>query len=262
MFNEFIDNLKNWQNLAGAFLGAATPISFWFFVEWNRKRKKSKEDLYYLEKLLIYDINAVIENHRTIKYFIEKRLTELISRINQATREGKYGVHTAFFPLFSHPADENLFNINTGSSYLDNKLLQISGMTKDFSFAIDDLRNQFSSTVALNYKIAFDKLNAPVPQNNEYKRNIEGFIKIIKNVLFEKNEKTYMRVLVNALVAVNTIMDMGIIRWRFKFSPSFKFFRNKQNLEKFRGEVFDRIDQFLEEKIDVKVKTFEEAYLS
>ena len=261
MFSEFIDILKNWQNLAGAFLGAAAPISFWFYIERNRKQRKFKEDLYYLEKLLTYNINIVTQNHKTIKDFIEKRLVELINRIDQTTGERKYALHTAFLPLFSHPTDENLFNINTNSGYLDNKLLQISAMTKDFSLAIDDLRNQFSSTVAVNFKLAVNKLNSPVAQNNEYKRNIEEFIKAVKRDLFEKNEKFYIEALVSARVAANKLRDIGLLRWRIKFSPYFKFFINRRKLEKFQSESFDRIDQFFKEKVDTQIKEIEEKYM-
>lgn len=258
MDSEFIDTLisilKNWQNLLGAFLGAAIPISFWFYIEWYRKRKKFKEGLYYLEKLLVYNINAVGESHRTIKDFIKNRLVELIDRIDQATVEKRYAVHTAFLPLFSYPTDENLFSINTNSGYLDNKLLQIFGMTKDFSLAIDDLRNQFSSTVELNYKLAFGKLNGPVPQNNEYKKNIEEFIKVVERDLFGKNEKIYIKALVSTRVAVSKIRDIGLQRWRIKFSPSFKFFMDNKKLEKFKSETFDRIDQFLKKEVDVQIE--------
>jgi hypothetical protein len=259
--NEFINILKNWQSILGAFLGAATPISFWFYIEWNRRREKQKESLYYVERLLVYNINAVIESHKTIKIFIENHLARLIEGINQATEEGRYATHTAFLPLFSYPVDEGLFNISTNSDYLDNKLLQACGMTKDFSLAIEDLRNQFSSTIETNQKMAFDKLNGPKAQNEEFKKNVQEFIRIIERDLFEKNEKVYLKILISTRITAKKLYKIGLWRWRMKFSSSFKFFINKKRLEKFRKEAFDHIDDFFKEEVDAEVRRIEEGLI-
>ncbi len=255
------DFLYEWQTLIGAFLGAATPISLWFLTEWYQSREKQKEHLYRLEKFLVYSINNAIDAHETTKYFIENRLMELINNINERTKNDIYSVDTAFLPLLSmHNIDENLLNINTGSNYIDNELFQVFKMSKDFAIGIDDLRQQFMNTIQVNREMSFKKLNSPKIQNEAYKINIQDFINTVNRDFFDKNVKIYIQSLVSTRVGLNTLRDMGIIRWQIKFGPDFKYFKNKQNLKKFYDNTHEHINTFLKEKVDIEVKKIESSY--
>lgn len=257
MYYQFI---YEWQALIGALVGAATPISLWFLKELYQDYKNRRKKLDYLEKLLVYNINSVIDARNTINSFLENKLRELIQWISESN-EKTYSVETAFFPLFSmHPIDENILDFCTGSGYLDDKMIQVVRMSKDFSLGIDDLRRQFAYTLEINRDMAFKKLIPPDDQKNQYKINIEEFRKTVKQDLFEKNIKTYIRLLATVRIGVNTLRDLGVVRWRFKFSPSFRYFRNNRDLQKFRKEAFERIDKFLKEKIDTQVEEFENFY--
>lgn len=253
--------LYEWQTLIGSFLGATTPISIWFLTEWYKKHNNRKKHLYNLEKLLVYNINNLIDARNTINHFISVRLLELVDNIKSRIGEDVYSCDIAFFPLFSiHPPDENILEINTESGYLDNKLIQTIKMSKDFAIAIDDLRQQFMNTIQVNRDMAFSKLNPPKFQNEAYLRNIEEFRNVVKRDIFEKNIKVYMRTIVSTRVALNVFRDLGIIRWRFKFEPHFKYFKNRQDLKKFRDNIYELIDKFLEEKINFEVNKMEDFY--
>ena len=253
--------IYKWQALIGALVGAATPISLWFLKELYQRHKNHKDDLYRLEKFLVYNINNVVDARNTIYNFIENKLGELIERIKQNT-DNAYSIDVAFFPLFTvHPIiDENIISLNTGSGYLDNKIIKIFKISNDFASAIDDSRRQFAYTAEISRNIAFMKLVSPVNQKYQYIQNIEAFREMVRRDLFDKNIKVYIQTLVSAHVGINFLRDIGIFRWRFKFSPRFRYFRNKQELKKFGEETHERLDKFFERKVDAQVKKIEILY--
>lgn len=249
------DFIYEWQGLIGSLLGAATPISLWFLTEWHRKRSERKKHLYNLEKFLVYSINNAIDAYNTINHFIEKRLSKLIEHVKENNNNGAYSVDNAYFPLFSvYPINENVLDVDTESGYIDNKIIQIMKLSKDFALSIDDLRRQFTDTMKINRSMAFNRLNPSHIHNETYIRNLEEFKTIVKQDMLEKNVKIYIKILVNARVGVNTLRDIGVNHWRFKFSPSFKYFKDQRELKKFKDSTFERIDQFLEEKINAQLE--------
>lgn len=249
MFLRIPNFLYTWQPLMGALIGAALPISFWFFIQWYQGCKKRKENLYQLEKLFVVNINGVVDIHQNIKRFLEEKLSDLISNIDKKDLPNSYSIATAFFPLFFVPTiNESFLDIKTGSGYLDNKILQLIKMSKDFSLSIDDLRGQFEHTLITNQWVAVNRLNKPKLQKKEYKENLERFEETARRELIEKNIKTYLKFLISARVIVNEIRDSGIIRWRLKFTSSFKYFRSRKIWKDYVNKTFDRIDNYLEEK--------------
>ena len=258
MFYLFINIVKEWQIFLGALVGYPIPITFWFFAEWYQSLRKRKKNLNYLEKILVNNINKVIDTRKTIKDFIDIRLTKLIENIDYHNKQNIYSVDTTFFPLFSvDPIEENLLRLDIESSYLINKIAQIHSMSNDFALMIDDMREQFRETIQMNKEMAFNKLNSPNFQNTAFKANIEEFRKAVKRDFFEKNIKFYIQILVSARVATSIIRDIGIIRWRSKFSPRFKYFKSSHDLKKFHNETFERIDKYLDDKINLQVQDIE-----
>lgn len=252
--------IHEWQALIGALVGAATPISLWFLKEWYQKRKNHKDNLYRLEKLLVYNINNVVDARNTIYSFIENKLEELIEHIKQ-NNDKAYSIGVAFFPLFTiHPIDENIISLNSGSGYLDNKMIKIFKMSRDFASSIDDSRRQFAYTIEVSRNIAFMKLVSPVDQKNQYIQNIEAFREMMRRDLFDKNIKTYIQTLVSARVGINFLRDIGIFRWQFKFSPRYRYFKNRRELKKFCEETHKRIDKFFKKKVDTQVEKIEALY--
>jgi len=252
--------IYKWQALIGALVGAAAPISLWFLKELYERRKNRKDNLYRLEKLLVYNINNVVDARNTIYNFIENKLKELIERIKQR-EDGAYSIDTAFFPLFTvHPIDENIISLNTGSGYLDNKMIKIFKMSKDFASAIDDSRRQFTYTVEISRNMAFMKLISPADQRNQYIQNIEAFREMVRQDLFNKNIKTYIQILAFGRVGINFLRDIGISRWQFKFSPKYRFFRSKRELRKFGEATHERIDKFFKTKVNTQIKEAKALY--
>lgn len=245
----------HWQALIGAMVGAAAPVAFWFFIEWRKRVKRRKENLYYIEKALVLNINMVGEAHRTVSRFIELKLNILIQHINEDIKAGRYSLNLAFLPLFNcKPADNNIFRLNTGSGHLDNKLMQIYIMSRDFAESINDLRSQFYSTVELHRMMALNKLNPPKEQGELFRDNVKEFIRIINDEFFNMNIKNYLRALIRTRIVANTYRKWGNRYWQLKFSPKYKFFWTQKDYLKCCDEKFDIIDKYFDKKVTEEVE--------
>ncbi len=257
----FLETIFLWQDLVGAIIGAATPLFFWLFIELYRNYKKHRDDLYYLEKLLVLTINNLIDSRKTIKHFIDVRLVSLQKQIDEESAHGRYCVSMAFLPLFViHSFDESALELKIKSGYIDNQLNRIVALSKDYVIAIDDLREQYKQTYLIQKEIAFSKLNPAVPQNNSYKANIEEFRKIVKEAIFEKNMKAYIKLLVTTREAVNFIRRKHIFLWKLKFTASFKYFRNKKQFKDYKENLVIEIENFLKEDIEKGIAEIEALY--
>ncbi len=255
------DFVYKWQELIGALIGAATPISLWLIAEWYQSRKRDKEYLISLEKFFVYSINDIIDARCTLARYLKNQLAELIINIKANTAKNIYSVDTAFFPLFSvSPIDDVIFRNTSRSNYLENKTAHVHKLVRDFASSIEDIRRQFTHTLELHHSMAFGKVNAPNVQNAMFIRNLEEFVKMVHRDIFDSNVKICIKHLVYAKVAENYIKNKGYFLWRWRFSPSFKYFRSKKELQKYKEETFDRIELFLKPIVDKEIAEIEKLF--
>ena len=252
-----IDQIHKWQEFLGAFIGAATPIFFWFYIKWNESNEQIKKNRYTIEKILSYHINEVLDTHSTFERFINTQLKELIQQIDALTAENKYCISRAYLPLFSLSSfNDILLTLKTGSSYLDNQMLDVAKVSNDVAQGIIDLRNQFKDSIESNQVIALAMVNSAAAQNSIFRTNMLKFQKVVEEEVYEQSLKPYLRFLVAARVTNLKITDMGII-WKHKFFwRSFKYFKDCKSFMEFRLNVYERIDKFLAEEINTEVNKF------
>ena len=249
MYEDIWNTIYTWQVLVGHFLGVGVPIMFWVFLEIHNGRKKQKEDLYYLEKILAESINTVGEVQKTIRNFTDNRLQEMIGYVERCQKADIYSMDETYFPLFYvHTVSGDVMKINTKSGYLDYKISRVSMLSKDFAMIIDDLRNQFVSIVENNRNIIANKSISPGIQCANYLKNLREFNDVVETDLFNRDVKKYLEVLVCGRVAVRAYMDFGYFRWNYHFSPSFKYFRDKAALNEYKDTIFERLDGYFDER--------------
>lgn len=245
-----IEFLHRWQELFGAIIGASAPFILWWFAERYKKRKSQKESLYYLERLLVDQINMVQEVKRAIQDFINNGLNQL--RVNiRGNPQTAYSIDHAFFPSFSvRPINENIHSINTGSGYLDNKIGKSYMISKDFPFMVDDIRQQFFHTIQLNKDISFNRLNPPEVQKKGYLDNIDAFQGMVQRDMIGKDIPIYLKTLVQTRVALNKFRKIGSIRWYIKFDVRFRFFWTPQAYEETKINNYENMEKYFEKEVD------------
>lgn len=246
----FLGDLKNaldhWQTLVGAFVGATIPFLLWGYIEWHNKRKKRKEYLYYLQRVIVDQINLLIEVKETTQRFLDLKLKTLLNNIDN-NPVSAYSVDTAFFPLFSvRPLPGDVNTTSSDSGYVDNKVAKIYALSKDFPHIIDDIRLQLRETLKTNEKIAFGERNSPEDQKKQFKRNIQGYEKMIIDDLLGKSIPLYFKKLAETLVAVEKKAKMSSIAWRIKFDPRWRFYIKKSSYLKAREQIMDNMDAYFE----------------
>lgn len=255
------DNILQFFNDWQLLLGAATPLSIWFITDFINKKRGRKENLYSLEKDTLYCINKLLGLRNAISDFSNKGLNDLLRNIQLRNQQNKYSIDTAFFPLLNvQMQKENAIKLSTGSGYLDTKLLQTHLMAGDIERVIEDLRWQFIDTIKVNREIAIKKLNSQAVQTNDYHRNLTNFKNMLETDFIETNVNTYMRTLTKALAGVETYAKLGRFRWRLIFEPSFKYYKNYPSLQKYKREIHDYIDNYLEKIVDKKITEIQRQY--
>ncbi len=246
-----MDNfIYKWQEIIGAIIGASTPFVLWWFAEKYRQYREKKEYLYYLERLLVDQINTIIDVRNTIEAFINERLEKITTSIKSSTGSSAYSVDFAFFPMFSiRSLNDGIHIKTTASNYIDNKIGQAYKLSNDMPFIFDDLRRQFSQTTEMNKEISFNKLNSPDAQRDFHLTNLNEFKEIVKRDILNKNIPLYLKHLMEARVSLNELSRIGILRWRLRFDPRFQFFLRGKDYQRAKDEVYDKIESFFEKKV-------------
>jgi hypothetical protein len=241
----------------GAFIGAATPFAFWMFTKYLEKRKKNKEDLFFVEKEIVAAINNLADIKETLTNFLNTNVTGLQKIIQEVDTVEAYCGSSAYMPMFHvHALDENLSRVSAGSGYLDNELLKIISYSRELKAQMEDIRLQFESTVNDGKIMAHNKINNHKFHNDSYSENLERYKKMVRDDVIGKNLYTYLRSLTRTYVVTMELRKMGSLRWYLKFSSSFKFFVNSNAQKKYRGNAIERIDAFIDPIYEIKHNEF------
>lgn len=242
--------LDKWQQLIGAALGAGVPISVGLISLIYRRHEEKKRNLALVEKSLVLSINSVLSAERTIKEFVDVSLPQTILNIDEKTESKNYSLDVSYFPtVYIHVLGEEIIKLNTGSGYIDERLLQLQMLSRELVTSIHDMRSQFYDAVAIYRTLGLNKSNPEAVHNEEYKNALIAFNSYAKEVLLEKNIKVFLGVLGKAHVALLEYMRIGHTRWHFRFSPSLKYFRDYKALRKHKEEAHTRVNQYLFVKV-------------
>jgi hypothetical protein len=253
----FVSFLREWQDLIGAIIGASLPFAFWFITNYILNKQKHKNDLLYLEKMVVSNMNNVLDIEIIISEFITKKLLTLEKNIPQRTSGNSYSIDAAFFPQFAgHISDENYLKTTSKSGFLDNKLLYIYKMSENFTHSLNDFRGQFQQTIQSNTEMAIAKINPMKIQNEMYLRNIQSFRNAVQDELLNNNIPVYLKLLTTAYVTLSEINKRGIRSWRLKFSPSFKYFKTNNQLKEYKDSAFERIEAYIEPLVEDQLTKF------
>lgn len=256
-----ISVLYNWQTLVGSAIGIILPLMFWYTKELYEEKKEHEKNLIYLEKYLVNAINSIYDTRCTIEKFLDNQFQKLKESV-ETKGNNCYSIDYTFFPFIGTDfIDHKILSINIRSGYLDNKMALVLRNLKDLNVSIDDSRRQFTHTVDMNKAMASQKLNPPSVQNGMYKKNLKEFEEMIKKTIVDKNIKTAIHTLVSSNIMLLEFKKMGIRKWRRKFArTSFKYFKNKKELNKFKESATDRINKYFKERIDKKIENLEKGY--
>ncbi len=156
--------------------------------------------------------------------------------------------------------EHGLFEQAAQSNYLENKVAHVYKLVKDFGNNIDEARIQFNSSIQLHQTMVFAKANAPDLQNNLYIENLEAFAEMLKRDILENNIRICLKHLIYAKAANDAIRQLGYFRWRFKFSPSFMYFRDRKSLQKYKDESLTRVESYLLPRVKKEVEWIEKQY--
>jgi len=246
--------IYKWQTLVGAAIGAMSPFLLWWTAEKIRRGEDHRKKLYFIEKLLVDQINNVLDAKKTIRRFVNIQLKELICHI-QENHPNAFSIDYAFFPSFSIiPLSDEIHKINTNSVYIDNKLGKSCLLSKDFPYIIEGAREQFFQTIQLNRDMALKKINPPEIQKASYLHNIKEYKLMIEKDLLNNNFSIYLKVLVEALEAIKELRKVNLRKWRLKFDPKYRFFKNKKQYIEAKKNSYEKIEKYFEKIVKERLR--------
>lgn len=254
-FFSYQSNITN-QPWFSFVIGSAITIIATLLLNYLNNRNQKKDNLYYLERILTDQINLIVDIKRTINDFIP-RIDNLINAIN-SNPDTAYSADNVFFPLFSSRSlPDEINKIKSGSGYIDNKINRDYHMSKDLPHMINDLRLQLEKTIEKNDKIAFEKLNPPKEQKDQFRRNITEYKLLINRDILGKNIPLYLTTLSETIVAVRELRKIGIIRWKLRFDPKYNFFVNKNKYLENINLLHDNMDKFFKKDTEILLEKIE-----
>ncbi len=246
------DFILKWQSLIGALVGAGVPFALFLLSKWYFDRK---EYLSKVHRIIVVAINNLIDIDKTVRDFSDTRLVQFIARIEEDTTHNVYSLGLTYFPLFAKtPFPDDVINSSTMSGYVDNKIIQLFLMSKDFALGVDDIKRQFEGILEANRVIALEKANAPVIQNESFRTNVEEYRAFLERDFFGKNVPVYLKALATGGVALLKFKSFWFIKWNFKFRPDFKYFKDIRAYNEYIVKTQDRIDLFLKKETEAEVE--------
>ncbi len=236
--------IREWQDLIGAFIGAFSAFFLWWVSERYTRYIQRKDDIYFIHKCIVDQVNTLLETKRTLSLFVDDKLTKFLLDEEKET-DNAYLVDMAFFPLFStRPLVEEFQKKTTGSGFIDNKILRAYAVSQDLPHIIDDIRKQFDSILNLNKEMVFGKFNTPSIQRASYLKHLVNYKETTVNQMINTNIPIFLKLLTECLVAIEDLRDRGILKWKLKFDSKFHFYWNKKSFEDDRNKTFDRIENY------------------
>lgn len=241
--------IYKWQALIGAFIGAGSPFLLWWFTEVIRRKKEYRKNLYYLIRLLNYQVNNATQAYAAIKNFIDNVLLKMIESVKD--NETVFLIHDTSFPLFSFiPIEKNILEINTCSEDLDFRILACYKNSLDVALVIDQARNIFHAKIQRNIDMSLIESMSPAKLNNDYKNLLIFYKNELEKEVLKGNFQFYLKLLFTTQLILSEYSEMNKILWHLKFNPNFKFFIRKKDYKEAKKEEYNNIMNFYKEKID------------
>jgi hypothetical protein len=234
-------------------IGSASTFLVSWFINFLKNKKERKDHIYFLERVIVDQINLVLEIKKTISDFI-KKIDDTIISIDK-NNAGAYSVETIFFPLFSaRQISDDVMKRSSGSGYIDNKVARVFSLSMDLQFIMEDIRSQLKDTLETNQKIAFNKLNPPDIQKKQYKGNLENYRNVLVKETLEHNIPVFLELLAETLIPIEEKLKIGHFRWKISFAPNWVFCKSRKDFRKRKMKIILNMDEHFKSKVAEKLK--------
>lgn len=251
--------IKEWQSLAGSFIGAFLPISFALFVRHRDSRKDYLRGLSKLDKFLAYSINELYELRESVELFVA-RIEE--HKNEMELQKGKeFILDSTNFPLQKIEYERSLFDIKIKSSYLTNKLMMCHLVLKNINDSLSEIREEFQMLKGRNFDMVFSgKINV-INQNQLRIDQLISVENILKDVILKKNFPIAIQTLLGTKIILTKYLKFFGFFYRIYYEGLFKNVvrkNNGQNIieDKFKKELdveFNKIEELYNKRISNKI---------
>ena len=250
--------LFRWQTLEGAMIGPILAFIFSvLFSSTRQSRKETKENIRRIEISLTTALNDVYEIREGLREFV-KNVERIILEVKAFTDDSKFFlVKTAFPPLKEVSFESEITILRSGSLYLHNKLVWISGGIRNINISINEIKEAYRVLTEGNRGFSVSNLVSHQQLRKIYIQDLESFVAYVNNFLGYLDKGVIF--LVQAKVFNLKLKENGFRRTLLLYEgTSFKYFKNKKERMAYKQvfEMQSRIDKRLESDVE---KLIEEA---
>lgn len=254
--------LNKWQTLIGAAAGPflaiiLSAIGFWIrskYVAW----KERKEAIRQTEVSIARSMNDMYRTKQELAYFIE-RIRSVVTVGQAITDDRTYFIEETNFPHFKEIfVDTTLPILKFKSYYIHNKLLINDTAITATNHILKGLKESYSKIIDNNKFLVALRQN-PKEQRSTYTENLIGFADTL--------EKDVLTSITNGLEALmeTKLYNLKLMKhpmftvWKYE-GKSFKFFKDKDDLKKRRGnlDMLDALDKLFEKEVKDALNKAEE----
>lgn len=245
----YIPLLHEWQDFAGAFLGALIPILFSLALLWWQNNRQFMRTLAELDMLIASALTGLYAARKELELFNE--------RMDAALQEIPTRPATAFFfadtnfPTVKLDYGDKFLNTGTRSLYLANKLLACDVMLKDINNALADLQYEFRRGLRENHEriVAASSMDLTAERQKQLlSSHLAGMKTAVQGILLDAN----IPVASKALATARQYLHL------YYKAPNFVRLRYEGPFRMFGGVV--EVDKRLEARVARAMADAEERY--
>jgi hypothetical protein len=260
IFNEAF--LDKWQTLIGAAAGPflaiiLSAIGFWVrskYVAW----KERKEAIRQIEVSIARSMNDMYRTQQELIYFVE-RVKNLVSTGQRITDDRTYLIDETNFPHLKEIfADSSLPILKIKSYYIHNKLLVNDMAISATNHMLNGLKASYSKILD-NNKFLIALRQNPSEQRNTYLENLTGFANTVEGDVLSSITNGLKALMETKLYNLKLMKHPIFTVWKYE-GKSFKFFKDKDKLKKYSGnlDALDALDKLFDKDVKQALNKAEE----
>lgn len=248
-----IEFLKEWQTLIWAIIWVSGSLIVWWVAKVLSDREKSYQNLLFLERVTVDNLNSILSAQQTIETFLHSKLDKFIDELRK-TPTNSFILWKVFFPLFevSRLNDDTIKN-TTWSWYIDNLVLRLYDLTNNLPVIISDFRSQFEWIWEMNMILYQDKRISADELKEIYLKHLESFRLVLSKEMLEINLPICLKSAVQLHESLIDYTRLWRFNWNLRHHPFWRYYTNYALYLKDKEKNFVIIDNYFKNRIEIKL---------
>ncbi len=242
-----------WQDFLGAVVGVMgslfVGVGGFAYRNYHQKKKEMRENIRATEVSLALSLSDIYDIEQDLRNFLHRLNVAVITPLRTGVPAASYFLNETNFPTAIVHVDPVFLKAKYRSYYVHNKMLIGIRNSLRLNDEFAQMKIKYSEVIE-KAKFLMQHGATPVNQQQEYLRNNESFVEYVNSAI-EQLQMSKRFFAETKVYNLKLLEKKRIQVWRLE-GISFKYFRNKQEIAKYRStlECVDRIDTAIASEVD------------